>query len=122
MLVFLWSSVLLLLAFFSYDVIVVAKKFQSRKKVNFQGVGLLLSSHSFTKITFISNNTLWVDPATLAVIVKETKSNGKIQIYLSFLSSTVNDIRRKLSMVGTYSTVEKQAKRVPDPTVETTDL
>ena len=28
--------------------------------------------------------------------------------------------QRKLSMVGTCSTVEKQAKRMPDPTVETT--
>ena len=34
---------------FSYYVIVVQKMFQSRRKVNFQGVGLLLSSHSFTK-------------------------------------------------------------------------
>ena len=32
-----------------------------------------------------------------------------------------NDVRRKLYMVGTYSTVEKQAKRVPDPTVKTTN-
>ena len=82
-----------LLAFFSYDVIVVAKKFQSRMKVNFQGVGLLLSSHTFTKI---------------------------IRFSLSFLSSTVNDISRKLYMVGTHLTVEKRAKRMPDPTVETT--
>ena len=39
---------------------------------------------------------------------------------LSFLSHTVNDIRRKLYMVGTYSTEEKRAKRMPDATVETT--
>ena len=32
-----------------------------------------------------------------------------------------NDVRRKLYMVGTYSTVEKRAKRMPDTTVETTD-
>ena len=50
---------LLLLAFFSYDVIVVAKKVQVEEE-------------------------------------NETKSNGKSQISLSFLSSTVNDIRRML--------------------------
>ena len=44
-----------------------SKKFQSRMKVNFRGVGLLLSLHSFAKITFIGNNTLWVDPATHAL-------------------------------------------------------
>ena len=33
---------------------------------------------------------------------------------------TVNDIRGKLYMVGTYSTVEKRAKRMADPTVENT--
>ena len=53
---------------------------------------------------------------------KCTKSNGKSQISLSFLSSTVNDIRTKLNMVGTYLNVEKRAKRVPDPTVETTQV
>ena len=42
-------------------------------------------------------------------------------VSLSFLSPTVNDIRRKHYMVGTYSTVEKRAKRIPDSTVETTD-
>ena len=30
----------------------------------------------------------------------------------------VNDIRRKLYMVGTYTTVEKRAKRMPDNKVE----
>ena len=34
----------------------------------------------------------------------------------------VNDIRRKHYMVGKYSTVGKRAKRMPDPTVKTTDL
>ena len=42
--------------------------------------------------------------------------------FFSLLSSAVNDIRRKIYMVGTYSTVGKQAKRMPDPTVETTIL
>ena len=49
-----------------------------------------------------------------------TKSGGKSPFSLPFLSSTVNDSRRKLYMVGTHSTVEKRAKRMPDPTVETT--
>ena len=49
-----------------------------------------------------------------------TKSGGKSRFSLPFLSSTVNDSRRKLYMVGTHSTVEKRAKRMPDPTVETT--
>ena len=40
---------------------------------------------------------------------------------ISFFLSTVNDIRGKLYMVGTYSTVKKRAKRMPDPTVETTN-
>ena len=40
---------------------------------------------------------------------------------LLLLASTVNDIRRKLHMVKTHSTVEKQAKRMPDATVETTE-
>ena len=46
-------------------------------------------------------------------------------LFLSFFysfphSSTVNDVRRKLYMVGIYSTVGKRAKRMPDNTVETT--
>ena len=40
--------------------------------------------------------------------------------FFSLLSSADNDIRRKLYMFGTYSTVEKGAKRMPDPAVETT--
>ena len=48
------------------------------------------------------------------------KSDGKSQFSLSFLPSTVNDVRRKLFTVGIYSTVGKGAKRVPDTTVETT--
>ena len=51
---------------------------------------------------------------------KCTKSGGKIRFSLSFLSPRVNDIRRKLYMVGTYSTAEKLAKRMPDATVKTT--
>ena len=51
---------------------------------------------------------------------KCTKSDGKSQFSLSFLSPTVKDIRRKFYMVGTYLTVEKQAKRMPDATVQTT--
>ena len=39
---------------------------------------------------------------------------------LIFLSSTVNDVRRKLNMVGIHVTVGKRAKRMPDTTVETT--
>ena len=58
---------------FFYDVIVVQKKFQSRGKVNFLGVGLIY----------------------LALFS------------LSFLSPTVNDIRRKPYMMGTYSSIEK---------------
>ena len=54
--------------------------------------------------------------------VTYTKSGGKSQFFLSSLSSTVNDIRRKPYMVGTYLTVGKQAKRMPDATVETTKL
>ena len=45
-----------------------SKKFQSRWKVHFLWVGLLLSSHSFSKVTFIGNNTLWIDPATHLVV------------------------------------------------------
>ena len=51
---------------------------------------------------------------------KYNKSGGKSRFFLSFLTSTVNDIRRKLYMVGTYSTVGKRAKRMPDFTVKTT--
>ena len=39
---------------------------------------------------------------------------------LSFFSLTVYDVTRKLDMVETYSTVRKQAKRMPDTIVETT--
>ena len=67
-------------------------------------MGLLVSSHSFTKITE----------------TKCIKSGGKSQLSLSFLASTVNDVRRKLYTVGIHSTVEKRAKRMPDTTVETT--
>ena len=45
----------------------------------------------------------------------------ELEFPLSFLSSTVNDVRRKLYMVGIHSTVGKRAKRLPDTTVETTD-
>ena len=58
-------------------------------------MGLLLSSYSFTKMVFI-----WFS--------------------LSFISSTVNDIRRKPYTVGILSTIEKRAKIMPDPTVKTT--
>ena len=51
---------------------------------------------------------------------KCTKSGGKSQYSLSFLSSTDNDVRRKVYTVGTHLTVGKRAKRMPDPTVETT--
>ena len=71
MLVKIQSNKLLRFLAFFYDVIVDPKKFQSRRKVNFQEAGLLLSLYSFTKIAFIGNNTLLVDPATRAVIVKE---------------------------------------------------
>ena len=50
------------------------------------------------------------------------KRGSKSQLSLSFLSFTVNDVTRKLYMVGTHSTVEKRAKRMPDITVETTEL
>ena len=50
---------------------------------------------------------------------KCTKSGGKSQYSLSFLSSSVNDVRRKVYTVGTHSTVGKRAKRMTDPTVET---
>ena len=48
------------------------------------------------------------------------KSGGKSLFSVSFLSSTVNDVRRKLYMVKIHSIVEKRAKRMPDTTVETT--
>ena len=41
-------------------------------------------------------------------------------LFARFSTVEFNDIRRKLYMVGTYSTVGKRAKRMPDPTVETT--
>ena len=50
------------------------------------------------------------------------KSSGKSQFSLSFLSSTVNDVRRKLYTVVIHSTVGKRAKRMLDTTVETTHL
>ena len=48
------------------------------------------------------------------------KSGAKSGFSLSFLASTVNDITRKLYMVGIHLTVEKRAKRMPDILVETT--
>ena len=39
-----------------------------------------------------------------------------------FFASTVNDVRRKLHTVRTHSTVGKRAKRMPDITVETTQI
>ena len=47
------------------------------------------------------------------------KSSAKSRFSLSFLASTVNDVTRKLYMVGIHSTVEKRAKRMPDILVET---
>ena len=49
-----------------------------------------------------------------------TKSSGKSRFSLSFLSSTVIDIRRKPYMVRIHLTIEKRAKRMPDFTVKTT--
>ena len=72
------------LAFFSYDVIVVPKSSSREEKVNFQGVGLLLSLHSFTKITFIGNNTLWVDLAPGTVIVKELMTSEESFIWSEY--------------------------------------
>ena len=43
---------------------------------------------------------------------KSRKSGGKSQFSLSFLSPTVNDLRRKLYTVGIHSIVEKRAKRI----------
>ena len=51
---------------------------------------------------------------------KHIKRGGKSRFSLSFLFHTVNDVRRKLYTVETYSTVEKRAKIMLDPTVETT--
>ena len=48
------------------------------------------------------------------------KSGGKSRLSLSFLSYTVNDVRRKLYMVGIQLAVGKRARRMPDTTVETT--
>ena len=42
------------------------------------------------------------------------------QIEYDWLNKTFNDVRRKPYMVEIHSTVEKGAKRMPDPTVETT--
>ena len=53
---------------------------------------------------------------------KLLKSGGKSLFSLSFLFHTVYDVRRKLYAVEIHWTVGKQAKRVPDPTVETTNL
>ena len=61
---------------------------------------------------------LWCHSCSKKVPVD--KSGGKGRFSLSFLSSRVNDIRRKLYMVGTYSTVWKGAKRMPNIRVETT--
>ena len=72
-------------AAFFYDVIVVQKKFQSRRKEPSRGGA----------ITFLV-------------------------LFHQYHIHCLNDIRRKLYMVGTYSTVQKRAKRMPDTTVETT--
>ena len=50
------------------------------------------------------------------------KSGAKSPFSLSFLASTLNDVTRKLYTIGTQSTVEKRAKRMPDIIVETTIL
>ena len=84
----------------------------------------------------IGKNTLWVDPATHTIISKRgkeilfsqyqgiisIKSGGNSQFSLSFLSFTVNDVRRKLYEVVIHSTVGKRAKQLLDTTVETTHL
>ena len=57
---------------------------------------------------------------TSVLETKCIKSGGKIRFSLSFLSSTVNDVRRKLYMVIIHSTVGNRAKQEPDTTVETT--
>ena len=54
--------------------------------------------------------------------VKCIKSGGKSRFSLTFLTSTVNDVRRKLYTDGIHLTVGKQAKRMPNTTVKTTIL
>ena len=74
-------------------------------------------------LVFLQSNVLAKVVAFFFDVVLETKwtkSGGKSQFSLSFLSSTVNDVRRKLYMVGIHLTVGKPAKRMPDTTVETT--
>ena len=54
------------------------------------------------------------------VETKCIKSGGKNRFSLSFLSSTVNDVRRKSYTVIIHPTVGKRTKRMPDTTVKTT--
>ena len=97
LLVFLQSSVLAKIVAFFYDVIVVQKKFQSRRKVNFQGVGLLLSSHSFPNITFIPTadhlptNFKNLVHQSLPIVAMLCKKLGAFVVYsLSFNLAALN--------------------------------
>ena len=68
-------------------------------KDNFLGVGLMFLEICFEKC--VCWRRLHNELETKCI-----KSGGKSQFSLSFFSSTVNDVRRKLYMVGIYSTVE----------------
>ena len=52
--------------------------------------------------------------------VDHIPTKGSLSIKKVPVEKEINNIRRKLNMVGTYSTVEKRTKRMPDATVETT--
>ena len=75
---------------FFYDVLVVQKSSSRNRKFTSRGG----ASVCWRRL----HNVL---------VTKCIKSGGKSQFSLSFLPSTVNDARRKLYMVGIYSTVEK---------------
>ena len=78
-----------------------SKKFKSRRKVHFLCLGLLFSSHSFPKITFFGNNTIWVDPATHTVISKSKNSFEKCVCW----RRRHNVLERKWSKSGTFSLI-----------------
>ena len=91
MLVFLQLIALQPYTDFFYDVIVVQKSSSRERKSLSYGWGCWRRLRNVLEI-------------------KCTWSGANIWLPLLFLTSTINDVRRKLHMVGTHLTVEKRAK------------
>ena len=76
---------------------------------------LTLNLAGFARFARFALKTECNSPISLITKLDQIKN-----VFESNVTSTFNDIIRKLYVVRTHSTVEKRAKRMPDTTVQTT--